>query len=161
MSNIANLLDKARERRSLASDNALAQSLHVSRSIVSEWRKGTKPVPDDRICALASMAGEDAGIWLVKIHAESAHGDTARAWAKLARQLGAAAVVSVAALLPLGNAQAAVNLNGSTPYALCEVVDVAGTPVPWPAQPPVLATCRPAFWSHLMGSGSAPNDYGD
>lgn len=104
---IERLLDKARETCSLASDNALAQRMGVSRQLVSNWRKATAPVSDDRIAQLARLAHEDAGSWLVQIHAEQADGEAGKAWAALAKRLAAAAAcVMVAAGFQLAPAPA-------------------------------------------------------
>lgn len=124
MSNTAALLDKVKVKRSLPSDMALAARIGVSRSIVSEWRKGSKFPSEDHVCALAQMAGEDAGQWLVLTQADKTTGPAHRAWVDLARKFGAAAALAVVALLPQGNAQASaqVSLNDSPHYALCEKV---------------------------------------
>lgn len=102
MDAINNLLDKAREHCSLPSDGALAERLGVSRQLVSQWRKGHNPLADERIAQVARAAGEDAGVWLVRIRAEQTTGDAAKAWAKLARQLGTAATVAAVGLLAYG-----------------------------------------------------------
>lgn len=100
MDAINNLLDKAREHCSLPSDGALAERLGVSRQLVSQWRKGHNPLADERIAQIARAAGEDAGVWLVRVRAEQTHGEAAKAWARLARQLGAAAALAIVAFIP-------------------------------------------------------------
>ena len=100
MDTVGGLHDNAKNRRSHASDMALAAALGVSRSIVSEWRKGTKFPSEDHVCALAHMAGEDEARWLVVVQAERTTGPAHKAWTTLARQLGAAAALAVVALLP-------------------------------------------------------------
>lgn len=131
MSHTATLLDKARAKRSIPSDMALAARLGVSRSIVSEWRKGSKFPSEDHVCALAAMAGEDAGQWLVLTQADKTTGPAHRAWVDLARRFGAAAALAVVALLPTGNASAmTADLNSFKPYALCEVSLSAALPQP-------------------------------
>lgn len=58
MSTVTELLDKAKKARSLASDNALAIELGVTRQAVSKWRHG-ESAPDPVTCArLADMVGE-------------------------------------------------------------------------------------------------------
>ena len=101
MGTIAALLDKARARRSIASDMALAEVVGVSRSVVSEWRKGTKVPSEDHVCALAKMAHEDIGRWLMIAQAARTTGPAHAAWVGLLRQYGIAAVVALAAVLPL------------------------------------------------------------
>lgn len=57
MSPVIKLLDKARETCSPASDKALADSLHVVKSAVSNWRNG-RAYPDAVACArIADMVG--------------------------------------------------------------------------------------------------------
>lgn len=58
MKELNNLLDKIKETRSLASDNALAAALGVKRQTVSNWRKGHN-YPDAVACAtIAGLTGE-------------------------------------------------------------------------------------------------------
>lgn len=127
MSAVNKLLDKTREACSISTDVGLAEKLGVSRQLVNQWRKGANPMSDERIAQIAGIAGEDVSTWLVLVRAEQTHGDAGRAWAKLARQLGAAAALAVVGLfvaLPgQARASAGANLNESTHYALCEVVD--------------------------------------
>lgn len=99
MSAINELLDKVRETCSIPSDLALAARLGRSRALVSEWRKGAKQVQDAEIARLAEMAKQDAGLWMVRVHAEQEAGAAGRAWQRLARQLGAAASLAVVALM--------------------------------------------------------------
>src|SRR5688500_16150510 len=102
MSVVALLLDKARERRSIASDNALASKLGKSRQTISQWRRGTTHPTDDDVLRLCTMAGEDCAAWLVQVAAERASSaPVAKAWESLARRLGAAATLAAVALLPL------------------------------------------------------------
>ncbi|MBV2210289.1 MAG: helix-turn-helix domain-containing protein [Thermomonas sp.] len=58
MEQLNKLLDKIKETRSLASDNALAESLGVKRQTVSNWRK-ERTLPDAVQCAtIAGLTGE-------------------------------------------------------------------------------------------------------
>lgn len=58
MNAINKLLDKAKQSRSLPTDMALADALHVGRAAVSGWRHGVRH-PDPVACArIAEMAGE-------------------------------------------------------------------------------------------------------
>jgi transcriptional regulator with XRE-family HTH domain len=93
------LLDKAAAACSPANFTALAARLHVSRQTVSQWRKGEIPLPDARIVELCAIAHEDPADWLVTIHADEG-GKVGAAWARVARRLGIAASVALAALLP-------------------------------------------------------------
>lgn len=93
----ANLLDTVRERCSMASDNAISVRLGVSRSLVSEWRKGSKPIPDERIAQLCKLAHEDGPSWAARIHAERASSDAERnMWRETLRRLGTAAALAIA-----------------------------------------------------------------
>ncbi len=119
MAAISELLDKARDKRSHPTDMALAASLNVSRSIVSEWRKGTKHPSDDHVCALARIAGEPAGTWLLVVQAARSTGAAQQAWVALARQLGAAAAIGIVFLATPLLARASVDGPTLTSDALC------------------------------------------
>ena len=93
MNAVDRLLDKARGVCSRPSDAALAERIGVSRQVVSTWRKGTAPVPDERIAQLAALIHEDAAEWMVQIRAEQSTGPAAKAWAGLARKLASAAAL--------------------------------------------------------------------
>ena len=95
MANVAVLLDKVRNTRSIASDNALALSLHVTRQTVSQWRHGDAYPDEDRIAQLAELAGEDAGGWLLLMKAERTEGRTKKAYQSLVKQLGIAAMLGI------------------------------------------------------------------
>lgn len=107
MDAVNKLLDRAKKARSLPSDVALAGSLGVSRQLVSQWRNGANPMSDERIAQVADLAQVDAAQWLVAIHAAQTSGAAHKAWERLARQIGAAAVLAVAALFPFQSARAA------------------------------------------------------
>lgn len=124
MSATTQLLDKYKDSRSLPSDNASAIALGIHRATVSGWRQRGTQAEAHVIAQMAKEIGEDAGRWLALVESERARSDADRkAWAAVARKLGAAAAVAFAALMPLGNVQAGTltNLNGSASYALCEV----------------------------------------
>mgnify|MGYP002621627395 CR=1 FL=1 len=97
MTSAAKLLDKVRDSCSIPSDNALATRLNLSRSLISGWRSGNVPMPDDRIAQLCAMAHEDAPTWAARIHEEQAKSAAERSmWAQMVRRLSAAAVVTLA-----------------------------------------------------------------
>lgn len=104
MSEVNKLLDKAREMRSLPSDNALALSMHVSRQRVSAWRHGTN-YPDAVACArIAEMTGEPlARVLGIVGEARAVSREEKAVWHRLA----VAAVLAVVAALPI-TSQAAV-----------------------------------------------------
>ncbi|WP_342315423.1 hypothetical protein [Lysobacter sp. FW306-1B-D06B] len=94
----AQLLDKAKERRSIPTDMALAARVGRSRQAVAQWRSGAKHPEDDMICELARLAEVDPAPYLVAAAAERSHGVAAKTWAALARQLGAAAAIACVAM---------------------------------------------------------------
>jgi transcriptional regulator with XRE-family HTH domain len=97
MTQISALLDKAKKARSIPSDNAFALDFGVKRQVVSQWRNGDTYPSEDHIARLAEMAGDDPVKWLVVIKAERTEGLAGKAWARLARQLGAAAAIALLA----------------------------------------------------------------
>ncbi|WP_230598938.1 DUF3693 domain-containing protein [Xanthomonas albilineans] len=68
---------------------------------MNDWRRGLKPVPDERIRQLAKFAGQDPGVWLLLIHSEQDEGDLGREWAKLYKRLASA---TIALLMCIGTA---------------------------------------------------------
>lgn len=89
------LLDKYKQTRSIASDNACAKALGVTRAAVSAWRNGLRHPESNVIAQLATGVGEDVGYWLARIEAERARTpEAAKPWAALARRLGHAAAVA-------------------------------------------------------------------
>lgn len=116
MSNAAALLDKAREACSLASDNALAERMGVSRQLIYGWRQGKWPMPDDRIAQICAMAHEDAPTWAARIHEEQAKSAAERSmWAQMVRRLSAAAVVTLAVFGAAPGAGATALATGHEP----------------------------------------------
>jgi transcriptional regulator with XRE-family HTH domain len=122
------LLDKYREARSLASDNACAQSLGVGRAAVSKWRNGGGHPDAESVEAMCKAINEPLRYWLPLIEAERARTPAARkVWLRLAQ----AAAAFAAAVLMLrhgidGHATTAFLLS---PYTLCEINDL-GYPRP-------------------------------
>ena len=107
MSIVATLMDKARNRRSIATDMALGERLGRSRQVVSQWRSGDKYPDEDVIVQLAELAGDDPGEWLLAIKAIRSEGAAGKAWSALAKRLAAtAALVLLVAFLPVQNAVA-------------------------------------------------------
>lgn len=107
------LLDKVRAACNLPSDNALAQKIGLTRAMVSSWRHGRHPIPDERIAQMCALAKLDGPTWIAMLHAERAQTATERAlWRLMLDRLSAAAaVVALVALsLPsIGNAKTAQN----------------------------------------------------
>ncbi len=113
MSATSDLLDRVREGANIPSDNVLSQRLGITRTVISGWRNGNYPVPDERIAQLCDMAKLDGPLWMALIHAERATSAVERKiWRlMLDRISAAAAVVALVALsLPsIGNAKTAQN----------------------------------------------------
>jgi hypothetical protein len=113
MSATSDLLDRVREGANIPSDNVLSQRLGITRAVISGWRNGNYPVPDERIAQLCDMAKLDGPLWMALIHAERATSAVERKiWRlMLDRISAAAAVVALVALsLPsVGNAKTAQN----------------------------------------------------
>jgi len=94
MTAVADLLDAARERTGLPSDNALAARIGIQRQLLSKARAGEKPLPDERIAQICAMAKLDGPTWIAMIHAERATSATERAlWRLILDRVSAAAAV--------------------------------------------------------------------
>ncbi|HHA2525259.1 TPA: DUF3693 domain-containing protein [Stenotrophomonas maltophilia] len=113
MTAVGELLDAARERTGIPSDNALAARLGIQRQLLSKARAGEKPISDERIAQICALAKLDGPTWIAMIHAERATTATERAlWRLMLDRMGAAAaVVALVALsMPgLANAKTAQN----------------------------------------------------
>lgn len=97
---IAELLDAAKKAQGFTTDSALATALGVSRSAVSEWRKGGR-TPDTVQCA--ALAGY-TGIPLAKVlgivgEARAISNEEKAVWRKLAAS-AAAVIVLIGTALP-------------------------------------------------------------
>ena len=98
MAVVAALMDKARARRGITSDNALGIALGRSRQVVSQWRAGDAYPDEELIVALAEMAGDDAAEWLVAVKAVRGEGKAGKVWAALAKRLAATAAMLLCAI---------------------------------------------------------------
>lgn len=119
MAIVATLLDKARDRRGIPTDMALGERLGKSRQVISQWRSGDKYPDEDMIVRLAELAGDQPAQWLVAIKAVRSDGAAGKAWAELAKRLGAVAAVLLVAALPLsGKASTRVDfaITGDTAH---------------------------------------------
>ncbi|HHA2885465.1 TPA: DUF3693 domain-containing protein, partial [Stenotrophomonas maltophilia] len=107
------LLDKVKAACNFPSDNVLAQKIGLTRAMVSSWRHGRHPIPDERIAQMCALAKLDGPTWIAMLHAERAQTATERAlWRLMLDRLSAAAaVVALVALsLPsIGNAKTGQN----------------------------------------------------
>ncbi|KAB8191344.1 helix-turn-helix domain-containing protein, partial [Lysobacter maris] len=123
------LLDKWMEWRSASNggpltQKELAKELGVGQTSISNYKVGVSQAAPHVISKMARDLGESEAAWLALVESERARdGEDRRAWARIARQLGAAASIAVVALMVFpapAKATVAANLNGNTPYALCE-----------------------------------------
>jgi len=124
MAIVATLLDKAKTRKSLTSDSALATAVGTNRQVISQWRNGDSYPSEDNIAALALMAGDDPVQWLVAVKAVRSDGTAGKYWAALAKRLAATTALLAVMVFPAlpSHAQAVheVVSKGSS-YALCEM----------------------------------------
>nr|WP_312392353.1 DUF3693 domain-containing protein [Stenotrophomonas geniculata] len=113
MTAVGELLDAARERTGIPSDNALAARLGIQRQLLSKARAGEKPISDERIAQICALAKLDGPTWIAMIHAERATTATERAlWRLMLDRMGAAAaVVALVALSMPGFANAKTAQN--------------------------------------------------
>lgn len=101
MSIVATLMDKARTRRGIESDNALGKALGTNRQVISQWRHGDSYPSEENITRLAEMANDDPVQWLVAIKAIRAEGTAAKHWQALAKRLATAMTVAALCAIPL------------------------------------------------------------
>ena len=93
------LLDLWKQEKGLESDYAAAQALGVTRGSPSNWRHGRSHAAPALVTRMATDIAQDAGAWLALVESERASTAADRkAWATLARRLGAAATVAAVAL---------------------------------------------------------------
>ncbi|MBO9748873.1 hypothetical protein J7431_16885 [Xanthomonas phaseoli pv. dieffenbachiae] len=129
MPSVNELLDKAREKANLQSDNALAQRIGVTRAVISSWRKDRYPMPDERIAQVCALAKLDGGEWMARIHGERAASPAERAlWRSVLDRLSAAAAVVALLVLAVQTGAHEALLVALSPvaitptfYTLCEV----------------------------------------
>lgn len=129
MNELNKLLDKIKETRSLASDNALAGAIGVKRQTVSNWRNGHNH-PDAVACAtIAGLTGEPlARVLGIVGEARAISREEKAVWHKLAANAAMLVLILGASTLPGVGAQDAHTANQSassyktaTAYALCEI----------------------------------------
>ena len=97
--NLTEVLDLAKQARSLATDMALADALRISRSAVSAWRNGHKTPDAVQCAALAEMAGLPlAKVLGIAGEARAISREEKAVWKRLA---SAAAIVLLVAATPL------------------------------------------------------------
>lgn len=112
---INSLVELAIQRSLRGSLRGLADQMGISSGVLSQWKLGNKPIPDERIQQLARIAGQDAGPWLLLIHSEQDQGELGREWAKLYKRLSATAVVFLCVIGMAGNALSAKAYESNAP----------------------------------------------
>jgi len=125
MSYTTDLLDQFKSKSGIDSDYAAAQALGIRPNRLSNYRTGVSHADDKTAVMLADALGLDRLQTIAKINMDRARDTKERAfW----RQIAAAAVIAMVALLPFGSAVAnpvGRNLNEMPVYTLCEVRDAA------------------------------------
>ncbi|HGP0654915.1 TPA: DUF3693 domain-containing protein [Stenotrophomonas maltophilia] len=149
MTAVGELLDAARERTGIPSDNALAARLGIQRQLLSKARAGEKPLSDERIAQICALAKLDGPTWIAMIHAERATTATERAlWRLMLDRMGAAAaVVALVALsMPsLANAKTAqIQAVSAADNGGMYIMLPRGLPIRTPAIPVLAACCSPS-----------------
>ncbi len=116
MTAISEFVDAVRNGGNFSSDMGLATKMGISRQTLHAWRKGTAPLPDERIAQMCALGKLDGAEWMARIHAEKAQSREERAlWRSMLDRLSAAAAV-VALMLPFAGGLRAENLVNSTGY---------------------------------------------
>lgn len=95
----AQLFTRWKVARGFTSDRAALQSLGVSHGAAVHWKAG-RNADADVIERMARDLGENAGALVAQAMAEQTKGEAARTWARIAKQLGAAAALVLAVALP-------------------------------------------------------------
>lgn len=105
MTTLDDLLDSAKRARSISSDAALAVKLGVTKQSLSQWRKGGV-ITEKHLTALIDLAHADPASAVLVLREQATTAAERHVWGALARQLGVAAVVALAAILPYRQATA-------------------------------------------------------
>jgi transcriptional regulator with XRE-family HTH domain len=100
MSNISNLLDKAKVMHKLSSDYKLALVMGVHQTSLTNYRSG-KSLPDELVITkICDLTGDDPDILAAQINAQRAKDASVRAlWERIASRLMAAPRHAVAAAI--------------------------------------------------------------
>ena len=124
MDTLRDLVDKAIEHCSPSSGAELARRMGLSRSSVSLWRQG-KHIEPKHLTALIHIAKVDATVATKVLQEQSNSRSEREVWTTLAKQLGAAAVLAVAAFLPF-SASAQVLDSASSVRDECILCQMGG-----------------------------------
>lgn len=108
MTAVQEMLDAAKKGAGVPSDNVLSQKLGITRAVISAWRNGLYPVPDERIAQICELAKLDGPMWTARLHAERATSPAERKMWRLAldRLSAVAAVLALAVFAAPGAARA-------------------------------------------------------
>lgn len=108
MTAVQEMLDAAKKGAGVPSDNVLSQKLGITRAVISAWRNGLYPVPDERIAQICELAKLDGPMWMARLHAERATSPAERKMWRLAldRLSSVAAVAALVAISIPGLANA-------------------------------------------------------
>ncbi len=119
MDAVNSLLDKAKEMRSIPTDMALADALHVGRAAVSGWRHGSRH-PDAIACArIAELADEPLSRVLGLVgEARAISAEEKRVWRRLATAASIAAIALTLAALPSIGSQLKASSGGARSVAM-------------------------------------------
>lgn len=93
MGSAADLITAAKNQKGIGSDAMLAKKLGVQRSLISGWRSGAVPMPDERILELADMANVDPVHWVIAIKAEQGGPRMGPLWRTALQRICAAALI--------------------------------------------------------------------
>lgn len=99
MSITQTLFDRWKAARGITSNREAMRVLGLSPTANIHWKAG-RNADADVIERMANDIGENAGELIAQAMAEQAKGEAAKTWARLAKQLGAAAAVVLAVALP-------------------------------------------------------------
>ena len=97
MSTTAELFSRWKAAKGYSSEREALRALRLSPGAAVHWKAG-RNADADIIERMAADLGENAGALIAQAMAEQAKGDAAKTWARLAKQLGAAATVAVIAV---------------------------------------------------------------
>lgn len=95
MSITQTLFERWKVAKGIDSNRAAMRALGLSATANIHWKAG-RNADADVIERMANDLGENAGELIAKAMAEQARGEAARTWERIAKQLGAAAVVVLA-----------------------------------------------------------------
>lgn len=93
------LYERWKSAKGIDSNRAAMRALGLSPTANIHWKAG-RNADADVIERMATDLGENAGELIAKAMAEQARGEAASTWERLAKQLGAAAVLVLAVALP-------------------------------------------------------------